>query len=41
MTLVILGLLFGLAGIVWVIVLDMVWKDRQCQEPGLHDSKRT
>jgi len=41
MTLVILGLLLKLAGIVWVIVLDIVWKDRQCQGPGLHKFKRT
>jgi hypothetical protein len=40
MTLVILGLLLGLVGIVWVIVLDIVRADRQCQRPGLHKSKR-
>ena len=40
MTLVIIGLLLGLLGIVWVVVLDIVWADRQCQRPGLQKSER-
>lgn len=33
MTLVILGLLLGLVGIVWVMVLEIVLADRQWQKP--------
>jgi hypothetical protein len=40
MTLVIIGLLLGLLGIVWVVVLDIVWADRQRQRPGSQKSKR-
>ena len=34
MTLVILGLLLGLVGIVWMVVVDIVSADRQCHRPA-------
>jgi len=34
MTLVIVGLLLGFAGLAWVIVLDIVLADRECPRPG-------
>jgi len=41
MTLVIVGLLLGFAGLVWVIVLQIVLADRQCQRRCSHTSKRS
>ena len=40
MTLVILGLLIGLVGLVWLVVLDIVRMDRQCQRTGSQKSER-
>jgi len=40
MTLVIVGLLLGLAGLVWVMVLDIVRADRQCQRRRSDTSAR-
>ena len=40
MTLVILGLIGGLVGLVWLMVLDIVRSDRQCQRTGPQKSER-
>ncbi len=40
MTLVILGLVGGLVGLVWLMVLDIVRSDRQCQRTGSQKSER-
>ena len=40
MTLVIMGLLLGLVGIVWVMVLDIVLADRHRPRPDSRKSKR-
>ncbi len=34
MTLLIVGLLLGLAGIVWMMVIDIISADRQCPKSG-------
>lgn len=39
MTLVIMGLLLGLVGLVWVIVLDIVLADRHRPRPDSRRSK--
>lgn len=39
MTLVIMGLLLGLVGLVWVMVLDIVFADRHCPRPDSRRSK--